>query len=80
MRWAGYVERIRLKRKAYNILVRMSDDGSGDFNIGGQIVELVLMTKKGKVLHGMIDKLVEVGRCCGMEINVEKKKTKVMRI
>jgi hypothetical protein len=26
----------------------------------------------------MIDKLIEIGRCCGMEMNV--KKTKVMRI
>jgi len=26
------------------------------------------------VLQGMIDKLIEIGRCCGMEINVEKTK------
>ena len=29
-------------------------------------------------LQGMIDKLIETGRCYGMEMNVEK--TKVMRI
>ena len=34
--------------------------------------------REEKVLQGMIDKLTEVGRCCGMEINVEK--TKGMRI
>jgi len=30
------------------------------------------------VLQGMTDKLIEIGRCYGMEMNVEK--TKVMRI
>jgi hypothetical protein len=34
--------------------------------------------EKEKVLLGMIDKLIETGRCYGMEMNVEK--TKVMRI
>jgi len=29
------------------------------------------------VLQGMIDKLIKIGRCCGMEMDVEK--TKVMR-
>jgi len=40
-------------------------DGSGDFNIGGQIVQtvkyaddLVLLAKEEKVLQGMIDKLI----------------------
>jgi len=56
-------------------------DGLGDFNIGGQIIqtvkyadELVLMTKEETVLQGMIDKLIEAGRCHGMEMNVEKNK------
>jgi hypothetical protein len=40
--------------------------------------DLVLMTKEETVLQGMIDKLIEIGRCYGMEMNVEK--TKVMRI
>jgi hypothetical protein len=40
--------------------------------------ELVLMTKEEAVLQGMIYKLIEIGRCYGMEMNVEK--TKVMRI
>jgi len=57
----------------------------GDFKIGRQIIhtvkyadDLVLLAKEEKVLQDMIDKLTEVGRCYGMEINVEK--TKVMRI
>ena len=36
------------------------------------------MAKEETVLQGMIDKLIEFGRCYGMEMNVEK--TKVMRI
>ena len=42
------------------------------------IYDLVLLAKEEKVLQDMIDKLIEIGRCYGMEINVEK--TKVMRI
>ena len=40
--------------------------------------ELVLLAKEENVLQDMIDKLIETGRCYGMEMNV--KKTKVMRI
>jgi hypothetical protein len=57
----------------------------GDFKIGGQIIhtvkyadDLVLLAKEEKVLQDMIDKLTEIVRCYGMEMNVEK--TKVMRI
>jgi hypothetical protein len=57
----------------------------GDFKIGGQIFhtvkyadDLVLLAKEEKVLQDMIDKPIEIGRCYGMEMNVEK--TKVMRI
>ena len=53
--------------------------------MGGQIIQtvkyaddLVLMAKEETVLHDMIDKLTEIGRCYGMEMNVGK--TKVMRI
>ena len=60
-------------------------EGLGDFKIGGQIIhtvkyadDLVLLAKEKKVLQDMIDKLIEIGRCYGMELNVEK--TKVMRI
>ena len=40
--------------------------------------DLVLMAKEEKVLQGMIDKLIEIGSCYGMEMNVEK--TNIMRI
>ena len=39
--------------------------------------DLVLLAKEEKVLQDMIDKLIEIGGCYGMEMNVEKK---VMRI
>jgi retron-type reverse transcriptase len=59
--------------------------GFREFKIGGKIIhtvkyaeEPVLLTKEEKVLQDMIDKLIEIGRCYGMEMNVEK--TKLMRI
>jgi len=57
----------------------------GDFKIRGQIIhtvkyadDLVLLAKEEKVLQDMVDKLIEIGRCYGMELNVVK--TKIMRI
>ena len=57
----------------------------GDFKIGGQIIhtvkyaeDLMLLAEEEKVLQDMIDKLIEIGGCHGMEMNMEK--TKVMRI
>ena len=54
----------------------------GDFKIGGQIIhtvkyadDLELLAKEEKVLQDIIDKLIEIGRCYGMEINVEKNKS-----
>ena len=45
----------------------------------GQIVrtvkyadEIVPLAKEETVLQGMIDKVIKIGRCCGMEMNVEK--------
>ena len=44
-------------------------DGLRDFNIGRQTIQTakyaddVLMAKEEKVLQGMIDKVIEVGRC-----------------
>jgi hypothetical protein len=40
--------------------------------------DLVLMAKVETVLQGKIGKLIVIGRCYGVEMNVEK--TKVMRI
>jgi ABC-type hemin transport system ATPase subunit len=34
--------------------------------------ELVLLAKEEMVLQDMIDKVIEIGRCYGMEMNVEK--------
>jgi hypothetical protein len=39
--------------------------------------DLVLLAKEEKVLQDMIDKLIGIGGCYGMKMNVEK--TKVMR-
>jgi hypothetical protein len=57
----------------------------GDFKIGRQIIhtvkytdDLVLLAKDEKVLQDMIDKLIEIGKCYGMEMNV--KETNIMRI
>ena len=62
-------------------LTKEALDGLGVFNIGGQIiqtvkyaVDLVLMGKEETVLQGMIDKLIKIGSCYGMEMNVEKQK------
>jgi hypothetical protein len=37
--------------------------------------DFVLLAKEEKALQDMIDKLIEIGRCYGMEMNVEKKST-----
>ena len=42
--------------------------------------DLVLMAKEETVLQGMIDKLTEIGRCYGIEMNVEKTNVMIMRI
>jgi len=66
-------------------LTKEALEGFGGFKIRGQIIhtvkyadDLVLLAKEEKVLQDMIDKLNEIGRCYGVEMNVEK--TKVMRI
>jgi hypothetical protein len=60
-------------------------EGFGDFKIGGQVIrtvkyadDLVLLAREEKVLQGMVDRLIEIVKCNGMEMNVEN--TKVMRI
>jgi hypothetical protein len=40
--------------------------------------DLVLLAREETVLQGMVDRLIEIGRQYGTEMNVEK--TKVMRI
>jgi hypothetical protein len=55
------------------------------FNIGGQIIETVkygddvaLMPKEETALQGMIEKLIKIGICYGMELKVNE--TEVLRI
>jgi hypothetical protein len=62
-------------------LAKETLDGLGDLNIGGQIIQIVkyaddfvLIVKEETVLQGMIDKLIVIVRCYGMEMNVEKTK------
>jgi hypothetical protein len=51
----------------------------GDFKIGGQLIrpvkyadDVVLLAKEKTMLQGMIDRLIEIGRRYGTEMNVEK--------
>jgi hypothetical protein len=62
-------------------------EGFGDFEMGGQIInnvkyadDLVLLAKEEMVLQDTIDKLIEIGRCHGMAMNMGKNRTKIMRI
>jgi hypothetical protein len=57
----------------------------GDFKIGGRVIctvkyadDLMLLAKEGTVRQGMIDRLTEIGRQYGMEMNVEE--TEVIRM
>ena len=61
-------------------LAKEAVEGFGDFKIGGQIIhtlkyadDFVLLAKEEEVLQDVIDKLIEIGGCYGMEMNVEKK-------
>jgi hypothetical protein len=60
-------------------LAKEALEGFGDLKIGEKIIntvkysdDLVLLAKEELVLQDMIDKLIEIGRCYGMEMNVEK--------
>jgi len=60
-------------------------EGFGDFQIGRHIIHavkyadgLLLLAKEENVIQDMIDKLIEIGRCYGMEMKIER--TKVIRI
>ena len=63
-------------------LTKEALEGLEGFKIGGKIIhtvkyadDLVLLAKEEKVLQDMIDILIEIGGCCGMEMNVEKYKS-----
>jgi hypothetical protein len=62
-------------------LTKEALEGFGDFKTGGHVIrtvkyadDLVLLAREEKVLQGMVDNLIEIGRRYGMEINVEKTK------
>jgi hypothetical protein len=62
-------------------LTKEAPEGFGDLKIGGQIIntvkyadDFVLLAKEEMLLQDMIDKLIEIGRCYGMEMNVGRKK------
>jgi hypothetical protein len=54
-------------------LTKEALEGFGDFNIGGKVIrtvkyadDLVLLAREEKVLRGMVDRLIEIGRRYGM--------------
>jgi hypothetical protein len=61
-------------------LHRKLSKGFGDIRIVAQVIrtvkyadDLVLLVKEQTVLQCIIDTLTEIGRCCGMELNVLKR-------
>ena len=65
-------------------LIKEAVGGSGGFKIGPVIFnmkyadDLLLLVKEETVLQGMIDRVIEIGGCYGMEVDVEE--SKVLRI
>jgi hypothetical protein len=66
-------------------LTKEALEGFGDIRIEGQVITtlkyadgLVLGTNEEEVPQGVFGRLIDIGSCCGMEINVEE--TKVMRM
>jgi len=56
-------------------------EGFGDFKRGGQVIctvkyrdDHLLPAKEEIMLKGMFDRLIEIGRCYGMQMNMEKSK------
>ena len=61
------------------ILTKETREVFGDFKVWEQVIQtvkytdnLVPLAKAGAVLQGMIERPVDIGRCYGMEMNVEK--------
>jgi len=60
-------------------LINVALEEFGDFTVGGQVIltvecadDLALLTKEEKVIQDMINRLIDVGRCYGMVMNVGK--------
>jgi hypothetical protein len=61
---------------------KRAPEGSGDFKVGGHCEirtgtvkyaeYLVLLAREKGMLHGIIERLTEIGRCHGMEKNVDR--------
>jgi len=77
----GVRQRCCLSQILFNLcsecLTKEALEGFGDFKIGGKIIhtvkyadDLVLLAKEVKVLQDIINKLIEIGRCYGMQMNV----------
>jgi hypothetical protein len=69
----------------HEYLTKDALEGCGGFQIGGKVIrtvkyadDRVILAREEKVLQGMIDRLIEIGRRYGMEMNVGN--TKVMKI
>jgi hypothetical protein len=66
-------------------LTKEAHEGFGDFKIGRHVIcsikhadDLVLLAKEQMVLQGMTDRLIGIGKCYLMKMNMGK--TQVMRI
>jgi len=65
-------------------LTKEAVEGNGGFKIGQvkrntrYVDKLVLLVKEETEIQSMIDRVIEIGGCYGMEIDVEE--SKVMRI
>jgi hypothetical protein len=77
----GVRQGFRLSQLLFNLhseyVTQEALEGLGVFKVGGQIIStvryadgLVLMAKEETILQSMTDKLTEVGKGYGMEINV----------
>jgi hypothetical protein len=62
-------------------LTKKALEGFGDFRVGREIIcsmkyadERELLAKDETAIQGIIDRLIEIGRRYGMEMNVEKLK------
>ena len=58
-------------------LIKVANEEFGDFAVGGQVIrtvkyadDLALLTKEEMVTQDMINRLINVGRCYGMGMNV----------
>ena len=83
--WQGCCLSLFLFKSYSECLTKEALEGFGDFKIGGQVIRtvkcadgLVLLAQEEQVLQGMMERLNEIGKYYGMEMNVDK--TTVLRI